>query len=146
MAYYTTAPITSVRKENYRVTTFTLDASLPQARPGQFLMVWLPGLNEKPMCIVGGSPVKISVAAVGDFTKALSQLKAGDKMSIRGPFGRGFWLPDGARSVLLVGGGYGVAALNFLAEECVAKGVKPFMVIGARTKSDGIFLKDFFPN
>ena len=143
MPYYTTAKIASAVKENYRVTTFTLDASLPKAQPGQFLMVWMPGLDEKPMCIVGGSPVKISVAAVGDFTSALSKLKAGDKMSIRGPFGRGFSLAKSAKSVLLVGGGYGVAALNFLAEQAVAADVKPVMVIGARNAADVIFKEQF---
>ncbi len=143
MTYYTTAPITSVRKENYRVNTLELDCNLPAARPGQFVMVWLPGMDEKPFCIVNAVPLRLSVAAVGPFSAKLLEFKAGDKLSVRGPFGRGFWLPKGAESVLLVGGGYGVAALNFLAGQAVAAGVKPVMVIGARTKADVIFENDF---
>jgi dihydroorotate dehydrogenase electron transfer subunit len=143
MSYYTTAPITSVRKENYRVNTLELDCSMPGAKPGQFVMVWLPGMDEKPFCIVNAVPLRLSIAAVGSFSKKLAAFKAGDKLSIRGPFGKGFWLEPSYKSVLLVGGGYGVAALNFLAEQCLAAGITPVMVIGARTKDDAIFENEF---
>ncbi|HIH20808.1 TPA: dihydroorotate dehydrogenase electron transfer subunit [Candidatus Micrarchaeota archaeon] len=145
-SYYTTAKIKKIRKENYRVNTIELDCSLENAQAGQFVMLWFPRLNEKPMCVVRASPLWLSVAAVGDFTNAVDDLKEGDVLSFRGPLGKGFWFDKGAKSILLVGGGYGVAALNFLANEALKKKIKPVMVIGARKKEDIIFKKDFEAN
>ena len=142
-SYYTTAKIRKIRKENYRVNTIELDCKMEGAVPGQFVMLWFPRLNEKPMCIVRSSPLWLSVAAVGDFTKNVDSLKEGDELSVRGPLGKGFWFDKGAKNILLVGGGYGVAALNFLAQEALKKKIKPVMVIGARKKEDVIFKKDF---
>ena len=45
------ARITDIVEENYRVKTFTLDLALPTARPGQFAMVWLPNVNERPLSL-----------------------------------------------------------------------------------------------
>ena len=141
-SYYKTAKIRRIRKENYRVKTFELDCFI-EAQPGQFVMLWIPGINEKPMCIVHANPLRLTIAAVGDFTNAVSSLKEGDPLSFRGPFGRGFSIGKKAKKILLVGGGYGVAALHFLAEQALKKRVKPTMVIAARKAEDVLFKKDF---
>lgn len=142
MAYYKTARIKQIIKENYRVSTFVLDASV-DARAGQFVMLWLPRENEKPMCIVNADPLMLSIANVGDFTKKIFELREGDEMSFRGPLGNSFWFEDVVERVLMVGGGYGVAALNFLAEEALKKKIEVTMVIAARKKEDVIFEKNF---
>ena len=64
MSLHTVAKITGVEKENEIVTTFTLDAKLEtEATPGQFVMLWLPGFDEKPYSLAGVSPLTISVGA-----------------------------------------------------------------------------------
>ncbi len=184
------AHVVDVVVENHRTRTFTLDVHLPGARPGQFVMVWLPGRDEKPISLMGSDPVRLTVAAVGPFTRAMHALRPGDRVWLRGPFGNGFSLdgvlndsrglceppesPDGARKprrsgdvaswthrgslselsgqiespldgdrIVLVGGGYGVAPLHFLACLAVARGVHVTAIVGARTRSELLFEERF---
>ena len=84
---------TSVKRiidENYRIKTFELGVSLPEAKPGQFAMVWVPHIGERPMSIGSGAPLSFTVAKVGPVSEALHKLKEGDLFSFRGPFGNGF--------------------------------------------------------
>ncbi len=131
-----------MREENYRVKTFFLEAAL-DAQPGQFAMVWLPRVDEKPMCIVQANPLAFSIAGVGPFSKKICELREGDELSFRGPLGNSFLLEEGTRNVLMVGGGYGVAALNFLAENALHKKISTTMVIAGRKQDDVIFEKEF---
>ncbi|MBI5224732.1 dihydroorotate dehydrogenase electron transfer subunit [Candidatus Micrarchaeota archaeon] len=132
--------ISRIEVENYRVKTFYFTESLP-SQPGQFAMVWLPGVDEKPMSINSAFPFSISFAAVGTFSKALSNLNVGDKVGVSGPFGTFF--PYKGKKVLLVGGGYGVVPLRFFAEEARRKGIVCEAIIGAKNKKDIIFDKRF---
>lgn len=134
--------IRDVQTENYRIRTFILDTALPHAQPGQFVMVWLPGHEEAPFSLAYHHPLTLTIAAVGPFTHALHRLQPGDTLWVRGPYGRGFTLENGARP-LLVGGGYGVAPLAFLAETLLAQGQQPHAFIGARTADDVIGVARF---
>jgi len=137
MAGHPTVPVAArVRKvvvENHRVRTFTLDRPL-EAEPGQFAMLWLPGLDEKPFSLLEADPLRFTIAAVGPFSRALHRLAPGDRLWVRGPFGRGFALEGDDH--LVVGGGYGVAPLLFLARRAIARGHRVRAVIGARTAED----------
>jgi dihydroorotate dehydrogenase electron transfer subunit len=121
------------------VKLFILDGSL-SAQPGQFVMVWLPWIDEKPFSLVHDDPVTLAVADVGPFSGQLHQLEAGDRLWIRGPLGRGFELIGGR--LLLVGGGYGVAPLAFLASRAT-EAQRKLVVIGAGTKGE-LFFEDRF--
>jgi len=83
--------------------------------PGQFLMVWLPGINEKPFSIAGhdDAGVFITVRRKGGFSARLVDLKEGDRVGIRGPYGKPFDLVD---NCCLVAGGIGFACLAPIAE------------------------------
>ena len=108
--------------------------------PGQYIMVWLPGVDEVPMSLSTiGEVSSITVRVVGDATRALSRLKAGDRVGIRGPFGNGY-TPLGRRP-LIVGGGSGIASLTPLTEALVAGGSKPTFLMGARSR-DQLLFKD----
>ena len=132
------AKITKVERENEIVSTLTLDLEFPGAVPGQFVMLWLPGEGEeKPYSLAGNSPVVISVGARGPFSNRLCLLKKGDKVWLRGPYGRGFELES--KKILLVGGGYGFAPLRFLAAEAKRRKVSAVAVCGARNK--GLLMK-----
>ena len=134
------ARLVRVHDENYRTKTFVLDATLPAA-PGQFAMLWLPGLDEKPFSLLDHDPVSFTIAAVGPFSRALHCLAIGDRVWCRGPFGHGFALQG--RTHLMVGGGYGVAPLLFLARQALARGDQVQAVIGARTAADLLLVDEF---
>jgi len=134
------AKIEKITLENYRIKTFVLDEKI-QSVPGQFAMLWLPRLNERPMCIVDSSPLTFTIAKIGQFTEAAHRLKKGDTVWYRGPYGDGFKLKG--RNILLVGGGYGVAAMFDLARLAKKKGLKPAVVVAAKTKKDIIYGNKF---
>jgi len=129
-----TVRIAEVTAENEQVKTFVLDVSLG-AKPGQFVMLWIPGLNEKPFSVAldDGKQMHIAIAAVGPFSLALHELMAGNTVGIRGPFGKGFECEDGQRIAMLAGG-YGAAPLYFFAHEAVGRGCKVDFIVGARRK------------
>jgi len=122
--------ITEIIEETPSIRTFRFEPGFP-FRPGQFVMVWVPGVDEIPMALSSGNG--ISVQKVGDATAALFSLAEGDRIGIRGPFGNGF--PEGNR-VLAVAGGIGAAPLLPLAEQ----GKAATFLLGARTKSELPFL------
>ncbi|WP_448605545.1 dihydroorotate dehydrogenase electron transfer subunit [Thermoflexus hugenholtzii] len=134
------ARVVRVIPESERVKTLILDLRLP-AQPGQFVMVWLPGYEEKPFSLAEADPVGLTVARVGPFSAALHHLEPGDPVWIRGPLGRGFALEG--RRILLVGGGYGVAPLAFLAREALARGMAVTALTAARTAADVLYRERF---
>lgn len=133
MALPQVAKITKAERENDVVVTLTLDSKLPDAVPGQFMMLWLPGFEEKPFSLAGAEPLTISVGARGPFSEKLCSMKKGGRVWLRGPYGRGFGL--GGKRILLVGGGYGFAPLRYLADEAKKRKIKATAVCGARSKS-----------
>ena len=132
MALPKPARVLSAKKENDIVTTLELDAEIADATPGQFVMLWLPGFDEKPYSVAGLSPLTISVGARGPFSSRLCSLKKGDLAWVRGPYGRGFELEG--KNILLVGGGYGFAPLRFIAKLAKAKKINAAAICGARGK------------
>lgn len=82
--------------------------------PGQFNMLYLHGVGEVPISIVSDPEDERlfdhTIRAVGRVTNGLAGLKTGDRLGIRGPFGRG-WPLKGAegRDILIVTGGLGCA-------------------------------------
>jgi dihydroorotate dehydrogenase electron transfer subunit len=111
------------------------------AQPGQFVMVWLPKIGEKPFSIAEISPLGMLVVDVGPFSHALQQLKVGDPVWIKGPLGRGFSIVG--ERMLLVGGGYGSAPLLALANMARAQNKWVDVCLGARSES-GLLLSDAF--
>ena len=103
-------------------TIFTLrlrftDPELHKAyafQPGQFNMVYLYGVGEVAISIVSDPEDEHlydhTIRAVGRVTRGLAKLKTGDRVGIRGPFGRGWPLEEAeGRDVLIVTGGLGCA-------------------------------------
>ncbi|MCE7979568.1 MAG: dihydroorotate dehydrogenase electron transfer subunit [Caldilinea sp. CFX5] len=137
----TAATITAVTQDNYRTKTFTLAVTLP-ATPGQFVMVWLPRFDEKPFSLVNANPVTLMVTAVGPFSRLLHEKQPGDKVWLRGPFGQGYRTTGGQR-LALVGGGYGVAPLYWLARSQIEQAATIDVIIGARTAADLLYTDRF---
>ncbi len=140
-----TVKISEIVQETRTVKTFVLDAILPDAEPGQFIMLWLPDVDEKPISIAASNPLTLTVARVGQFSIALHDCRVGDYLGWRGPFGRPFQLfPD--QPALLVGGGYGSAPLFFLATKMLGEG-RPVdqvgVALGARRQDYLIYVDRF---
>lgn len=125
----TIVTLTKVIDESPSIKTFVFDKVF-DISPGQFCMVWVPGVDEIPMAFSAANA--ITVMKVGDATAALFELVAGDKIGIRGPFGNGF-KPTG--KTLAIAGGIGVTPLFTLA----ATGEVDTFILGARTKTELIF-------
>jgi dihydroorotate dehydrogenase electron transfer subunit len=120
--------------ENDTCRTMRFDRSMG-AQPGQFMMIWIPGVDELPMSVSHiGERFGITYKIVGNGTERLASLSIGDMLGVRGPYGRGFSVKNG-RS-LVVAGGTGMACLAPLVEACVAAGNAVDVVLGARTASE----------
>ena len=138
-----TTPILSVKTESPTVKTFTLkDKLCAKANPGQFLMLWIPQVDEIPLSIMNtqDNTVSVTVKAVGDATRHLHQMKKGETLGVRGPFGNSF--TETADKALLVGGGTGTAPLIFLAKRLQDKSKRLTFVTGAKTKTELLFLTE----
>jgi dihydroorotate dehydrogenase electron transfer subunit len=125
-----TVTIVRVKTETPTTRTFIFDRPFVFS-PGQFVMVWVPGIDEIPMALSSDS--SITVQNVGDATAALFQLKPGAQLGIRGPFGNGF---TRAEKILAIAGGVGAAPLLPLARaDCVMT-----LLLGARSETELLFV------
>jgi dihydroorotate dehydrogenase electron transfer subunit len=133
----------SVKKEVKDITTINFEDEIVRtAKPGQYLMVWVPGDDEIPMSISTidqNGLSSITVRNVGKTTEILSTIKIGSKIGIRGPFGNYYKIMG--EKPLIVGGGSGIANLFPLVKEFISKGVKPTFILGGRS-SDQLLFED----
>ncbi|MEM3700868.1 MAG: dihydroorotate dehydrogenase electron transfer subunit [Candidatus Bathyarchaeia archaeon] len=138
-----TTKILDIKTESPTVKTFTFkDRTCARAKPGQFLMLWIPGVDEIPLSILDADEkgnVSVAVKRVGEATQALHNLKVGDYIGLRGPFGNSFTLRKG--KILMVGGGIGMAPLSFLAKKLAPKASKLTIVVGAKTREELLFME-----
>ncbi len=132
---YNPCRIIDIVDEAKDVKTFLLESSL-NAKPGQFVKVWIPGVNEKPFSV--SSSNGITVKKFGEFTTKLFESQEGDTMMIRGPYGNSFLDFAGNGEKYIVAGGIGAAPLVFLSEQ-----LKATVLLGAKTKDEIAFEKRF---
>lgn len=133
--------IKAVQKETAMVTSMTFDGALG-ARPGQFVMLWVPGVDEIPMSVAfdDGKELRITFFAVGDTTQALAKMGVGDLVGLRGPFGTFYeWEPK--QHLLLVAGGYGASPMYFAARQASEDGCTLDVVVGARSKDHLLYVR-----
>lgn len=103
-----------------------------EVKPGQFIMIWVPGVGEVPMSLSSTcDPKSVTVKAYGKTSTAIRNLGKGDRIFFRGPYGNAFTLTDG--DILLIGGGSGMASLIPLFREGA------HAVISARTEKELLF-------
>ncbi|MEM2930311.1 MAG: dihydroorotate dehydrogenase electron transfer subunit [Thermoproteota archaeon] len=136
--YYLEANVVSNIRETNRVNTLVLRLSQGlKIEPGQFLMVWRPGDGEIPITpsMVEDETVCLTIEKVGFTSSRLAELKPGEKVFLRGPYGNGFnlCLPG---KYLLVGGGTGAASLTPAYLRLVEKGVETLLLVGGRNREN----------
>ena len=138
--------IESVKKENSTTKTYTfIDEQCAKAKPGQFLMLWIPTIDEIPLSIMNteGTRVSVTVKNVGDATRHLHGMERGATIGVRGPFGNHFTQHSG--NVLLIAGGTGTAPLLFLAKQLAVKARRLSFIVGAKTRNELLFLNQLEP-
>ena len=121
------------------------DELLSNVLPGQFAMVWVPGINELPMSVMitnESGKAAFTVRRHGSASTGLFNVKIGEKIGVRGPYGNSFDLKQG--NLLLVGGGTGLVPMMRLLTF-----VKPTddvtVLIGAKSKEE-VFFEDLANN
>ncbi len=133
------AEIEKVAVECHHTKTFRFRAPF-DAKPGQFVMVWVPRHDEIPMALSYVGPLKgFTSHAQGDATNALASFKVGDRIGIRGPFGNTFKIER--KNILFVAGGTGMASVIAAMEAIANSKKKVTIALGAKTKSELIFVR-----
>lgn len=138
-----TIRIAHIEQQTEYIRTFTFEHTFG-AKPGQYVLCWLPGYDEIPLSVAydDGHTCKVTFFEIGDFTKQLAQCKVGDLLGFRGPFGTHYtW--NAGEHIIVVGGGYGAAPMFFAAHEAVHHGCNIEVILGARSENQLMYVKDF---
>jgi dihydroorotate dehydrogenase electron transfer subunit len=113
--------------------------------PGQFLMVWIPPVEELPMSVATETLKNHEYAAVtvrkyGMGSTALYHKQIGEQIGIRGPYGNKYSIPKNTKKALVVGGGTGLVPLLRLCEELQQQArANVTLIMGSRTKKEVLF-------
>ena len=127
------------------------------AKPGQFVMVRTGAdrfpLLRRPFSLLGlirdqdhVAGIEILFKVVGKGTEKLSRCRPGDRLSILGPLGNAFQVPDTCRQLILVAGGVGVPPIRFLAQSMLEREQSPercVVFVGGRTQTDLVCITEF---
>ncbi|MDM8521101.1 FAD/NAD(P)-binding protein [Anaerolineales bacterium HSG6] len=143
------------QRQQDNADTFTLEleptnGTVLQFAPGQFNMLYVFGVGEIPISISGNpaTPSKLvhTTRSVGTVTNAMSTLKTGDVIGVRGPYGKS-WpvMQSTGRDVVIVAGGIGLAPLRPAIYQLFAKREqfgKLVLLYGTRTQEDILYRQE----
>src|SRR3989338_4323830 len=129
--------VSDIAKEGKGQTSFFFRHHL-DCKPGQFIMVLLPGFDEKPMAVsyLSKNEFAFTSQAIGKFTAALENVKKNDRLGIRGPYGNYFSIKNQS---CVVAGGVGLSSVSTLIDSLK----NPILIYGARSKEHLIYLKRY---
>ena len=138
--------IKNIQKESDTVKTFIFNWEMDDKSlipiPGQFMMLW-DFEDEKPMSISLIDPQKkeigISIKRVGEFSDHVHTLSKGDKLGLRGPYGKGFELVGS--KILAVGGGIGMAPVSVFVDYALERGVEVDVISASITLNEVLFME-----
>ena len=133
------ARIKKIIKETPLVHSYIFDYPV-RAQPGQFVNIWVAGVDEKPMSIAfdDGRKYTLAIAAIGTMTKELAKKRVGDHIGVRGPYGTNYSWKRGERIAMLAGG-YGAGPLYFAAERAAKDGCHVDFYLGAKSAAHLLF-------
>ncbi len=128
---------------------FTLKVGMKiKHQPGQFVQVSAPGFGEAPISICSDSEefIELNVHEVGNVTKALSKLRKGNDIYIRGPYGKGYPMEAlKGNNMIVIGGGCGVAPLKGVIDYVQHNRNNYhdiFLILGYKSEEEIIFKKN----
>ena len=133
------------QNENPEFATLFFDYAMA-FKPGQFVMLWIPGVDEKPytLSFVTDKSFGITIEAKGIFSKKAIALEKGDLVGVRGPFGNGFTLPLPDDNIAVVAGGCGIAPLAPLIDEVSKTNNNNITCIHGAKSKDYLLYKERF--
>ena len=136
------ARITEVKTEKGLVKSiFFQDELCSTAYPGNFVMVWLPTVEEIPMNLSRIADVcSVTVWPYSPGTKALCSMREGDTIWLRGTYGNPYSIAG--ENSLLIGSGSGISPLFALAKRIRVKRLSATFVLYAKTKEGLIFCEE----
>ncbi len=148
--------VVKIVQETPDVKTFhvsTADNKKPfMPLPGQLGMFSLLQVGEGMFSVTaqGENHLEFAIKKCGQLTDALHEIKPGQMMGVRGPYGNGFPLEKcRGRDMLFIGGGIGLAPVRSLIKYCLENRGdfgKIDIVYGARSMNDLCFKEDLFEN
>jgi NAD(P)H-flavin reductase len=114
---------------------------------GQFTMLYAFGVGEVPISISGDpttpGPLLHTIRDVGGVTHTLTQVRRGEVLGVRGPYGHGWGVSQGrGGDVVIVAGGIGLAPLRPALLEVLAHRAEYGRVVllyGTRTPEDVLY-------
>ncbi|MBO3752756.1 FAD/NAD(P)-binding protein [Streptosporangiaceae bacterium NEAU-GS5] len=137
------------RAESVTLTLEPAEGLCPTFEPGQFTMIYAPGVGEIPISISGrgrfGGYVQ-TIRAAGAVSRALCRIEAGDLVGVRGPYGTPFDMGASAgMDVIVAAGGLGLAPLRPVIRELAAhpgRYGRLTLLVGARTPSGVLYPRE----
>jgi NAD(P)H-flavin reductase len=149
--------IRDIKAETPGVATYTLDfmdrdrAANYQFLPGQFNMLYLPGIGESAISISSDPEAKDTllhtVRAAGNVTLVLARKRPGDRIALRGPFGSSWPMAEArGQDVVIACGGIGLAPLRPAIYHIVrhrANYGRVILLYGARTPGDLLYSAEY---
>lgn len=151
------ARVVGVKEEAYAIATYNLafeDEALRgryRFRPGQFNMIYLPGIGEVPISISSDpdQPETLghTIRYAGNVTRAISRLQVGDVVGLRGPYGS-VWPLERVKNddLYIVTGGIGLAPLRPVIYHVINHREnfgRVVLLYGARTPADMLYTGEF---
>jgi sulfite reductase subunit B len=148
--------IKNIIKETYNTNTYILNYSEKGLKkdflwdPGQFMMIGVFGIGESAISLSNVEKnyfINVTIRNVGNVTNKIFNMKKGDIVGIRGPYGIG-WPLDKAKGkdILIVAGGMGIAPLHGVINY-INKNRTEYddfeIIYGARSPEDMIFKYEF---
>jgi NAD(P)H-flavin reductase len=144
------------KKRRETADTFTLEMRPPEVgvpfrfAPGQFNMLYLMGKGEVPISISGNpdrpDALVHTVRGVGTVSRGLCDLKVGQTLGVRGPFGTSWPVEEArGRDVVIVAGGIGLAPLRPAIYHILSHREdygRVTLLYGARTPEDALFMRE----
>jgi dihydroorotate dehydrogenase electron transfer subunit len=136
--------IKEIIEETPTVKTLVFRDSLGNlAKPGQFLMVWIPRCEELPLSVMLSqrkNHAAITIRKRGYGSSALFNIKEGEKIGIRGPYGNSFTVQEHFKKIILIGGGTGMVPLVRLLSSIRIEKMNITIIIGSKTKGEMFFV------
>jgi len=137
--------------DSFHVIKLTPATPLPEILPGQFVQALVadsPGtFLRRPLSVhdvdVSENTLSLLIQIAGKGTERLSRLQPGEKLNLIFPLGNSFTLPQKGESVLLTGGGCGMAPLFYLGRKVIESGAYPHFALGFRSRSRIIGHEEF---
>ncbi|OGX37504.1 MAG: Ni/Fe hydrogenase subunit gamma [Omnitrophica WOR_2 bacterium RIFCSPHIGHO2_02_FULL_50_17] len=118
--------------------------------PGQFNMLYMFGAGEVPVSISGNpldkKTITHTIRAVGNVTQLMRQLKTGDRVGLRGPFGSRWPISEASgKDAVIVAGGIGLAPLRPVVYQFFARRKRyrrVTLLYGTRTPEDILYKRE----